>query len=44
MYSDENKMKNLSEFVVDLLVFPINFDVQLLFVCTFININETYYI
>jgi len=43
-YSDVNKMRNHSEFVVDLLVSPINFDVQLQFVSTLININETHYI
>jgi len=35
-------MKNCSEFLVDLRVFPINFDVQLQLVYTLINSNETY--
>jgi len=43
-YFDVNKMRNRSEFVFDLLVSQINFDVQQQFVSTLININETYYI
>lgn len=43
-YFDVHKMRNRSEFVVDLLVSAINFDVQQQFVSTLININDTYYI